>query len=470
MARKNKQKRFGEEQNKEKQQRPKYKRMTFKKTKLKSPANFSVAEEMQKRLDDPEFMTKVFKRCSKFEYIYGVLGEYLGHFIAVRNSSEPWWYAFKEKYTYEVDKQMRDKYGKKWSEKSSKIKAEYASQYYEEMIIDRESGDLVWDSCEMRPEIFSNILVDGYVTHSFNGVNLERVKEYGLGDPRIYDPDLEKDLNEFGAMFGESKYYEGQGNNKNETYYCAPGGISFRYACIYSPERLWKGPLEQDRSDMLPIIIGESRADYARRVLDKKLKELDNSEEEKKHIAEVGLRVIDAFCTKKSVIGLIPITSISDSYRASTTFELNRENPLLVDDILREIIDGEFYRLCDNPTEFFIIEKFSNLVNTTRIPPKVLEFIEVEDAFVLKQKWAMVNYGLQPGDKIDALEGKPYKEPEQTKPERVEKQVNQINQVGQKKFNNNLIIISSEKESKQEGGLNSSLKNVNNDEDDESKK
>jgi len=353
---------------------------------------FSVAEEMQKRLNDPEFMIKIMKKSEKKEGYYiddicETLGTYLGHFIAVRDGSDPLNETFE---TIEERNDYYDKYG-------------YNRQYYRKKGLFR-SGK----KAEIKEKIFENILQKGYITHAFNGYNLEAVKKYGLGDPRVFDEKLEEDLTFFCEKLGESRFYDYQGNKRDEFYYSSPGKMSFHYACKYSPERLWEGPLGQPYDDTLPIIVGESRADYAIRVMNHKLEKLDVSEEEKKHIAEVGMRVIDALCTKKPVIALIPLKSDNyqlTAYLSSTTYEYNDENPKIED---RMAWDGEGM-LSRDPFYFFRSRNFADLVHVGRIPPEELEFIEVEDAFVLKQMWTVVNYGLQVGDEIEPYSGMPYR-------------------------------------------------------------
>lgn len=274
----------------------------------------------------------------------------------------------------------------------------------------------------------NNVLNNGYVTHSFNGYNLKMVKKYGLGSNKTYNPALANDLDVMCGVFGESRYTEDQGKGSDETYYTAPGAKSFHYACGYSPERLWCGPLAQDRGNALPVIVGESKVDYAKRVLASKAERLRTSISAED--IEVGLRagnsVIEKLCSKKPVIAFIPIKSkhyTLNACHSSTRHYQGGNYPKLLDTI--KAGTGSYRE--DNPLSFFTEDTHSieqnnlgNLVHTGIIPAKDLEFIEVEDGFSLMQRRAMLK-GIKPGEKIDFFSGERYIEKE-TKIEPVSKE------------------------------------------------
>lgn len=349
----------------------------------------TIISSMQKFFNRDNNIDEILSTCRNIDDAYQKFGNVIKYFIATRDKSGP-----------------------------KDINHQYGSGYTQDPVVSAISLKKLQD----------NILKNGYVTHSFNGYNFKMVKKYGLGSNKTYDPALENDLDVMCGVFGESKYAEDQGNSSDETYYTAPGAKSFHYACGYSPERLWCGPLAQDRNNALPVIVGENKVDYAKRVLASKAEKLGGSISPED--LEIGLRagnsVIDKLCSQKPVIAFIPIRSkryTLSACHSSTLQYQGGEYPTLLDTI--ESGTGSYRKDC--PLSFFTedthnIEQnnLGNLVHSGIIPAKDLEFLEVEDGFSLMQRRAMLK-GIKPGEKIDFFSGERYIEKE-TKIEPVSKE------------------------------------------------
>ena len=260
-----------------------------------------------------------------------------------------------------------------------------------------------------------NVIDNGFVTHSFNGYNLKKIKKYGLGSHKIIDKELKKDFDELCFVLGEGEYTNNQGGGTDEIYYTTPGAKTFHYACGYSPERLWLGPLKQNRENALPIKVGETKKDYALRVLKAKIDLLDVNDEEKKNILKTGKKVIDKLCAYKPVVALIPIKSKKYSllaHHATTKLLLDKKQTLL--DLLKK---GTGTYSTENPVTMFTentnnieFNNLGNLVHTGNIPASELEFFEVEDVFSLIQQRAKLK-GFEIGDEINYYTGNKNVEP-----------------------------------------------------------
>lgn len=133
---------------------------------------------------------------------------------------------------------------------------------------------------EWKEKYKENAMNKGFLTHSCNGLSKEKILENGLGHQNNRDKDLESKLTYLEKYLGQSRYLKQQKNTYDEIYLSTPGTSSISYASNYAPERLFLGILSQDNP--LPIIVGETRLDYYKRVIDEKVKDLDNSENLKK--------------------------------------------------------------------------------------------------------------------------------------------------------------------------------------------
>lgn len=248
-----------------------------------------------------------------------------------------------------------------------------------------------------------NIITEGFVTHSANGYNKKSIKKYGLGDKRIYDSQLGKDLAFLEEKIEKSKYVENQTNYSSEIYYTSPGANSFHYATSFSPERLFLGPLRQDRDTALPVIIGETKEEYMMRVAQKKVKQKIADEKEQIAVLKVYKRVIHKLCSKSPVIELIPIQNNKFELNASNAWAIS-QNPLSLNDWIQKMAEKDMGFFADiqggsDPSNM------GNLVSVgVKVPSSALTTIDVPDGFEVLQNIAITR-GLKKGDQIDFFTG-----------------------------------------------------------------
>jgi hypothetical protein len=224
----------------------------------------------------------------------------------------------------------------------------YKSLYEPGVIRNQKKGETLEQVLER------NIITEGFVTHSANGYNAKKIKKFGLGDKRIYDSKLAKDIMFLEEKVEKSKYLSGQSNVNSEIYYTSPGANSFHYACSFSPERLFLGPLRQERNSALPIIIGETKEEYMMRVAERKTSLLYEGKE-KKEVLEAYKRVIMKLCTKPPVIIFIPIKSKKFQLKASNATFKNGQQIFL-----NEWIENHSYK----HTVFFHVRKGEQVILT----------------------------------------------------------------------------------------------------------
>lgn len=254
-----------------------------------------------------------------------------------------------------------------------------------------------------------NILEDGFVTHSFNGGNLKSVKKNGLGSEKNFDEQVAKDMSILETYLGSSEYLKNQQNDSSELYYTSPGVKSIYYAAAQSPERLYLGPLKQDRNSALPVQIGESKKDYMMRVVKSKIADKGYTEEQAKEILQSAERVLTKFCTKRPVMALIPIKSKDYELQATHASFKNEAGGKLTT-MIDETMKSDPIDFFSKNTHTAEINNFGNMVTKTKIPARNLSFVEVPDLFEMNQEIAKAR-GMKKGDKMDYFTGKPYKEP-----------------------------------------------------------
>ena len=250
-----------------------------------------------------------------------------------------------------------------------------------------------------------NIITNGYVTHSANGYNKRSIKKYGLGHKKIYDEQLGKDLLFLEEKTEKSEYVSNQVNSTSEIYYTSPGANSFHYATSFSPERLFLGPLRQDKNNALPIIIGETKEEYMIRLAERKVRELTSPKDQKK-VLKVYSRVIHKLCSAPPIMVLIPIKNKKFELNASNAYQVTDNPRSLSDwiDIMASKDTGFFSRLQGGSDH----SNMGNLVSIgVKVPANCLEIIDVPDGFEVLQKIAIAQ-GMKKGDQIDFFTGKPY--------------------------------------------------------------
>ena len=181
-----------------------------------------LAKTLNKIFTDKTFMEDMAKNCSSLHHMQYDMGQILTYYISTRDTKT---------YSYEE-------------------LCALAYQRPEPKNIKRKES--------VEEALVRNIIDEGFVTHSFNGFNLERIKKNGLGSNKNYDSVLEAELAKLEKDLGISEYVEKQTNSVSEIYYTSPGANSIYYAMQQSPERLFHGPLNQGKNP-LPVLVGEKK-------------------------------------------------------------------------------------------------------------------------------------------------------------------------------------------------------------------
>ena len=329
----------------------------------------SISKIMNALLNSKEFMEDIYARSTSVRHFNDLLGDVLKYYISTRDTKVR---------TYQEIKDLLYKIEEKGTIKNIK------------------KNETIAEALER------NIITEGFVTHSTNGYNKKKIKKYGLGDKRIYDSQLSKDLAFLEEKVEKSKYLTNQTNYHSEIYYTSPGANSFHYATSLAPERLFLGPLKQDKNTALPIIIGETKEEYMMRVAKKKLSDLPTKKEQKETL-KVYERVIHKLCSKSPVIELIPIQNKKIELNASNAWTIS-ENPPLLREWIQKMANKDMRFFADyqggsDPSNM------GNLVSIgVKVPPSCLEVIDVPDGFEILQNIAIAR-GLKQGDAIDFFTG-----------------------------------------------------------------
>lgn len=250
-------------------------------------------------------------------------------------------------------------------------------------------------------EIKENTNINGFVTHSFNAYIRDKVKQKGLRNNKTKDKQLSEDLLFLESKIGRNKYLDNQNyTNLNEIYIAAPGQASVHYATNMNPERLYLGPLSQERESALPIKVGESKKDYLMRVALEKTKQLPKTDYV--DVMNCFKRVIDKLANDQACIGLIPIKSKNYELQAAYSSE-NPENRKYT------TVDNYYSPMALNG--LYLSNSFGNsgqlndgvTVGKT-IPGKDIGIVDVPDEYVIMQKIAKEK-GLKQGTYIDYFTG-----------------------------------------------------------------
>ena len=252
-----------------------YKRRMYK---IQMSDKVSLSETLNKVLTNPNFMREVVEHEMDIEEAISIV---LKYYIASRDTNTH----------YSLDQIME-------------LHAKFLEEHYETA---RE-----------------NTVTHGFLTHSFNGYKKDRISRFGFDYEHV--PEVQEDieygrriLNELEEILGKSQYTKAEEEESNQKhnvsgsriFLCAPGKETAGFAMRYSPERLYKGPLDGADEE---IIVGETKQQYYLRILEKKLraKYVHTDSEMYKRGMEVGKKVIEYYCSKKPCIALVEIDKILD--------------------------------------------------------------------------------------------------------------------------------------------------------------
>ena len=336
-------------------------------------------------------MQEVYKNCSTPDDVYKCMGNVLSFLIATKSS--------KVKYTPQAESLAESFENAKGELLINNNLTKDQKQIYDKL-------------SKIKPnELSKNILENGFVTHSFNGYNLNVILKNGLGNNNNLDPQIERSFDMLESYLGASRFQDAQTNSSDEIYYTAPGAKTFNYACSFSPERLYLGILSQERDKAIPITLGETKSQYMSKVLDSKLSKLDLSVEQIQTLRDAGNFLINCFCTKPPQVALIPINSKHydlEAHSSSLKYDNGWTEPL--SKVVKEDNIGTFDQ--SNPLSFFTTETFGldtnnldDLVSHNQIvPAKDIVCFPTLDRFDILQKIALAK-GASLGETIDYFSG-----------------------------------------------------------------
>lgn len=155
---------------------------------------------------------------------------------------------------------------------------------------------------------------DRYYFQAFNGCYEKTFRENGLGNISGLNENVVKAFKLLENELGKTEMSNSDENVVITTNFFTTDPFTLmRYALIYSPERLWLGPLGVDIVEGLkePIKIGETKTEYMMRLIEKRIPE-HIDEKRKQKIFEAGRIIAKEFGSKRPRIVIIPESEISE--------------------------------------------------------------------------------------------------------------------------------------------------------------
>ena len=173
-------------------------------------------------------------------------------------------------------------------------------------------------------EHLNNILRDGYLTHSFPGVEKKYVQEYGFDyfDKLPLDKksrlqiirnqlvNLEDNLKRC-RFFSYRMSRNSQDIIDKELFMTFPGKKTIHYS-VFAPERLYNGPINFELFEDFPIVVGESKKEYLMRVVKYQMKKCKDKKISDEEIICLANCVLDYYCNDNPCISFIKINDIKD--------------------------------------------------------------------------------------------------------------------------------------------------------------
>lgn len=182
------------------------------------------------------------------------------------------------------------------------------------------------------------------------------------------------------------------------TYLTTSPNMLMRYALVYSPERLWHGPLGfAYKPIVFPMKIGESKKEYMMRIIESRITE--KNEEERPEILKAAEIVCEAFGTKRPRIAIIPESAIKD-YKANYC-GISREDDCSISELAKVENPEWIYNLSSGPN--FGYEGGISVFG--KVTPDMFTTISIPDFFELAQIYA-IQRGAELGDMVYPLTGK----------------------------------------------------------------
>ena len=259
-----------------------------------------------------------------------------------------------------------------------------------------------------------NTIELGYLTHSFNGMEQEYIAKYGFN----YFDKLPQDeqrkvlrirlgLKKLESEIGKNIFltYREEENEasivENELFLTLPGTKTVHY-CSTAPERFYLGPLGRDSFNYFPMVVGESKTDYVKRILTYRIENMTYKIEPQKLI-DIANDVAEFYTKESPSIAFIPIKDLIDKPVYANHYGEG---------------DGQnLKRFCElmKTRKFFPIHAFTSLpgdeyepqedkgnlvVLANDIVVSNLEFSKFPDLYNVRQKY-LLNKGIPKGTLVD---------------------------------------------------------------------
>lgn len=251
-----------------------------------------------------------------------------------------------------------------------------------------------------------NIITNGFLTHSFNGIEKDYISKYGLNysqhltdeEKRYFRKTYEK-INILEDALDKNGYINSRelASSKDivsqEMFFTFPGAKSIYYATI-APERLYMGPLSFEIFPSIPIVVGETKQEYLLRTIRYKLSFRKYMDEANERFLYIARDVLEKFTASNAGISFVNINDVKDLPFSSIFFsegDISRLKQFLA--AVQETnelngINTVFTRQLSDNSENYIVSFVSNLVTLAsyleNIPTSIIDF---PDIYSLKQEY-----------------------------------------------------------------------------------
>ena len=260
--------------------------------------------------------------------------------------------------------------------------------------------------------IKDNLIDNGVMTVSFNGYKKDRISALGFDPPRTMEekqkyPNGRELISQLEDLIGKSNYTiseeiaENQSKTGDMVYFTSPGAKTIGYALGFSPERLFEGPLRQDGPRM-PMIVGETKAQYYYRVAEAKLKNkyIDTTSADYQVGLEIAKKTVDFFCSKRPAVALVDVKDIryKEVWNGVVTEKGGTPLQVRIEDAISMGLLNFFTQDFANGVEGNNIENLA--IRQSDIPREAVHVFDMPDMFEIYQL-AAKEKGLQFGDLIN---------------------------------------------------------------------
>lgn len=248
-------------------------------------------------------------------------------------------------------------------------------------------------------EEVEEIIMKGFLTHSFNAAERKYIEVYGFDywnkiseKERIDLVSIRNMLNTLEDELGKNRYlmFRQSDNDKEivnqEVYMTIPGTKTIHYA-KNAPERFFFGPLGDYWYIDFPMVVGESKKDYLMRILKYRI-EYCTYKADKEELLDLADKVIDYYIKYGSSIAFINFMDMIDKPVYAISYGMYEENCLknYRDAMLqsRYKIEHIFtHQRNDRPEAY----ETGNLVTLAKYIPSNLSFASFPDIYSLKQQF-----------------------------------------------------------------------------------